>query len=63
MTHPHRGTSGGSGDGSADLVDLRPRWAPGKCARPYRVIALRKNLTKSRGEQAQTPKAMAGRCS
>ena len=27
-------------------------YQPGKCARPYRVIALRKNLTKSRGEQA-----------
>ena len=26
-------------------------YQPGKCARPYRVIALRKNLTKSRGEQ------------
>ena len=25
-------------------------YQPGKCARPYRVIALRKNLTKSRGE-------------
>ena len=27
-------------------------YQPGKCARPYRVIALRKNLTQSRGEQA-----------
>jgi hypothetical protein len=27
-------------------------YRPGKCARPYRVIALRKNITKSRGEQA-----------
>jgi hypothetical protein len=27
-------------------------YQPGKCARPYRVIALRKNLTKTRGEQA-----------
>ena len=27
-------------------------YQPGKCARPYRVVALRKNLTKSRGEQA-----------
>jgi hypothetical protein len=26
-------------------------YQPGKCARPYRVIALRKNITKSRGEQ------------
>ena len=26
-------------------------YQPGKCARPYRMIALRKNLTKSRGEQ------------
>jgi hypothetical protein len=25
-------------------------YQPGKCARPYRVIALRKNLTRSRGE-------------
>lgn len=25
-------------------------YQPGKCARPYRVVALRKNLTKSRGE-------------
>ena len=27
-------------------------YRPGKCARPYRVVALRKNITKSRGEQA-----------
>lgn len=27
-------------------------YQPGKCARPYRVIALRKNLTKTRGENA-----------
>jgi hypothetical protein len=27
-------------------------YQPGKCARPYRVIALRKNLTQSRGENA-----------
>ncbi len=27
-------------------------YQPGKCARPYRVIALRKNISKSRGEQA-----------
>lgn len=27
-------------------------YQPGKCARSYRVIALRKNITKSRGEQA-----------
>jgi hypothetical protein len=27
-------------------------YQPGKCSRPYRVIALRKNITKSRGEQA-----------
>jgi hypothetical protein len=27
-------------------------YQPGKCTRPYRVIALRKNITKSRGEQA-----------
>jgi hypothetical protein len=26
-------------------------YQPGKCARPYRVIALRKNLSKTRGEQ------------
>jgi len=26
-------------------------YQPGKCARPYRVVALRKNLTQSRGEQ------------
>lgn len=26
-------------------------YQPGKCDRPYRVIALRKNITKSRGEQ------------
>jgi len=26
-------------------------YQPGKCSRPYRVIALRKNITKSRGEQ------------
>lgn len=27
-------------------------YQPGKCSRPYRVIALRKNISKSRGEQA-----------
>jgi hypothetical protein len=27
-------------------------YQPGKCARPYRVIALRKNISKTRGEQA-----------
>jgi hypothetical protein len=27
-------------------------YQPGKCARPYRVVAIRKNITKSRGEQA-----------
>jgi Transposase DDE domain group 1 len=27
-------------------------YQPGKCARPYRVIALRKNLTQTRGENA-----------
>lgn len=27
-------------------------YQPGKCTRPYRVIALRKNITKTRGEQA-----------
>jgi hypothetical protein len=27
-------------------------YRPGKCARSYRVVALRKNITKSRGEQA-----------
>jgi hypothetical protein len=27
-------------------------YQPGKCTRPFRVIALRKNLTKARGEQA-----------
>ena len=27
-------------------------YRPGKCARPYRIIALRKNITKSKGEQA-----------
>src|SRR5206468_3763889 len=26
-------------------------YQPGKCARPYRVIALRKNISKTRGEQ------------
>lgn len=26
-------------------------YRPGRCARPYRVIALRKNITKTRGEQ------------
>jgi hypothetical protein len=26
-------------------------YQPGKCTRPYRVVALRKNITKSRGEQ------------
>jgi len=27
-------------------------YQPGKCTRPYRVVAIRKNITKSRGEQA-----------
>jgi len=27
-------------------------YQPGKCRRPYRVVALRKNITKTRGEQA-----------
>jgi len=27
-------------------------YQPGKCARPYRVIALRKNISKTRGEHA-----------
>lgn len=27
-------------------------YRPGKCARPYRVVAVRKNISKSRGEQA-----------
>jgi hypothetical protein len=27
-------------------------YRPGKCARPYRVVALRKNITRSKGEQA-----------
>lgn len=27
-------------------------YQPGKCKRPYRVVALRKNITKSRGDQA-----------
>lgn len=27
-------------------------YQPGKCSRPYRVIALRKNISKTRGEQA-----------
>ena len=27
-------------------------YQPGKCTRPYRVIVLRKNITKSRGEHA-----------
>ncbi|MEX2654238.1 MAG: IS1380 family transposase, partial [Acidimicrobiia bacterium] len=27
-------------------------YQPGKCARPYRVVALRKNITKSQGDQA-----------
>jgi hypothetical protein len=27
-------------------------YQPGKCARPYRVIALRKNISKTRGEAA-----------
>jgi hypothetical protein len=27
-------------------------YQPGKCARPYRVVALRKNITKTRGEHA-----------
>jgi hypothetical protein len=27
-------------------------YQPGKCARPYRIVALRKNITKTRGEQA-----------
>ena len=26
-------------------------YQPGKCARPYRVVALRKNISKARGEQ------------
>ena len=27
-------------------------YQPGKCTRPYRVVAIRKNITKTRGEQA-----------
>ena len=61
-----RPSSGGGGNRTKaaivterDYLDIRLNhedvaefdYQPGKCARPYRMIALRKNITKSRGEQ------------